>query len=79
MTILAGSSEQAMAEERVNARKLFGDGKSVVAGDDAERRESGGGAGGNWRACKRMRQSFYIGVVFERDVRGFVGGDECEH
>lgn len=76
MTILTGSSEDAVAKERVDAREFFGDGESVVARDYAERRESGNGAFGNRRARKRMRESFDFGVVFEGDVRGFVGGDE---
>lgn len=68
-----------MLQERVDARELFGHGEGIVTRNDAKLRESGRGTLGNRRTRERVRQSFYLRVVFERNVRGLVRRYEHEN
>jgi hypothetical protein len=76
MAALAGSSKYAMTQQRINAREFFCDGERIVTRGDAELRERHRDAFGNRRTRERMWQSFEFCVIFEGNVRSFVGGNE---
>jgi hypothetical protein len=78
MTILVGLSKYAVAEEGVDARERFGGGEHCGAGRDAVERERGLRGGRERRLREGMRERLEGGIVFEREVRAFVGFDEDE-
>lgn len=63
----------------MNARELFSHGEGVITRNDADTRESFGGALGNRTTSERMRQGFDFRVIFKRDVRRFVGSHQDEN
>ncbi len=78
MTTLVGLSKYAMAQQRIHMRQLLRRRESIIARNNAERRESTSDALRNGRARKGMRERLGLHVVFEGDVRGFIGGDQRE-
>lgn len=71
-------SEDAVAKQRMDAGESFGCIESVCPRGDAVRGESGLRSAGDGFVCQRMRQRLEQGIVFEREVRAFVGFDEDE-
>ena len=75
MTILVGWSEDAVAEEGVDAGEGFGGVECGGAGWDAVRGERGLRGGRDWFLRERMRERLEGGIVVEREVNTFIGLD----
>ena len=65
-----------MFQQRMSECDFFGNGERIIARKNTELRESGGGTFGNWRTRERMWQGFGFWILFERDMRRFVGRNE---
>lgn len=72
-------SEDAMAKQRMDAGESFRCVEGVCASGDAVKRERGLRHVGDGLVCQRMRQGLEQGIVFEREVRAFVGFDEDQN
>ena len=70
------NSENAVLQERVEARESFGGVEGRGAGRDAVGSESDLRGSGNGLLRQRMRQRFECSVVFESEMRAFVGFDK---
>lgn len=75
VTILIGWSEDAVAQEGVNASEGFGGVECGGAGGDAVRCERGLRGGRDWFLRERVRERLEGGIVVEREVNAFVGFD----
>jgi len=60
----------------VDAREFLRHGEGVVPLNYAKLLESSGSTLGNRHTRERMRQSFYLRIVFERDMRVLICRDE---
>jgi hypothetical protein len=75
---MLGDSKNAVTEKRVEPREGLGDVERCRASRNAEAGESLARRRGNWLLRQRMRKRLEARVVFEGEVRAFVGFDEEE-